>query len=593
MSGEPPESGRGQPPTDTPASVRAPNASSHVFISYASQDVAIADGVVKTLEGHGFKCWIAPRDVKAGALYADAIVRAIRGAKAFVLVLSESAIDSSHVGKEVERASSKKRPIIALRVDAAPLTPALEYFLSESQWVEARAENMEAAYSRLIDAIREPEQTGPAFRPNVPSGVAAATASAANPKSRRNRNLLLAGIAFIGAVVVALLADKFWLEKHVATEQPMTTAAKVVSDKSIAVLPFTDMSEKKDQEYFADGMAEEVLDLLAKIPSLTVIGRTSSFQFKGKNADLRTIGAQLNAAHVLEGSVRKSGDEVRVTAQLINTRTGTHEWSETYDQRFGDVLKMQDEIATGLVRALQVTVGADEQQSPPNLKSAEAYDLYLRGWHAFDRLDDAGLETAVGYFQQALELDPSFIRAAEWLALARELLPEAGFVPPRENFERARASVERALKLNPRSALMHSLLAVIHALYDWDWAAASDESKRALALEPRNPVVLTNVGQVEEALGQWDEATRLFTASLALDPLSTPAHFELGLVRLCTGRLSEAEAEFRQVLKITHLPWLDTPGRGSAGGSACGNATGWLYARRRTCDGVSRDGAQR
>jgi TolB-like protein len=383
MSGEPPESGRGQPPTDTPASVRAPNASSHVFISYASQDVAIADGVVKTLEGHGFKCWIAPRDVKAGALYADAIVRAIRGAKAFVLVLSESAIDSSHVGKEVERASSKKRPIIALRVDAAPLTPALEYFLSESQWVEARAENMEAAYSRLIDAIREPEQTGPAFRPNVPSGVAAATASAANPKSRRNRNLLLAGIAFIGAVVVALLADKFWLEKHVATEQPMTTAAKVVSDKSIAVLPFTDMSEKKDQEYFADGMAEEVLDLLAKIPSLTVIGRTSSFQFKGKNADLRTIGAQLNAAHVLEGSVRKSGDEVRVTAQLINTRTGTHEWSETYDQRFGDVLKMQDEIATGLVRALQVTVGADEQQSPPNLKKCRGLRSLFAGAACF------------------------------------------------------------------------------------------------------------------------------------------------------------------------------------------------------------------
>src|SRR6266513_2028686 len=164
---------------DGKASGRAPA----VFISYASQDAAVAAALVEALERQGIACWIAPRDVRAGALYADAIVRAISGAKAFVLVLSESAIASSHVSKEIERASSKKRPIIALRIDAAPLTPALEYFLSESQWVEAQGGNIDAAYVKLIDAIRDPVRTAPRNTPAVPLEVSAATARAAHPKS--------------------------------------------------------------------------------------------------------------------------------------------------------------------------------------------------------------------------------------------------------------------------------------------------------------------------------------------------------------------------------------------------------------------------
>jgi hypothetical protein len=303
MSGEAPESGTGPRPTDPPAAVQVPNASIHVFISYASQDAAVAGALVEALERHGVGCWIAPRDVKAGALYADAIARAISGAKAFVLVLSESAIASSHVGKEIERASSKKRPIIALRIDAAPLTPALEYFLSESQWVEAHPGSMEAAYAKLIDDIRDPARTAPRNTPAVPLEVSAATPRAAHPKLRFNWILLAAGAVF---VVAALLVYKFWISSHVAQEKPVATtslapAASVpvqptLSEKSIAVLPFTDMSADKDQEYFADGLSEEILNLLATVPTLRVIGRTSSFQFKGKNDDLRAIGAKLSAA---------------------------------------------------------------------------------------------------------------------------------------------------------------------------------------------------------------------------------------------------------------------------------------------------------
>jgi TolB-like protein/lipopolysaccharide biosynthesis regulator YciM len=374
--------------------------------------------------------------------------------------------------------------------------------------------------------------------------------SAAQPKGRSNWILIATVLAIVAAAVAALLAGKFSPAKYVAAEQPKTSATSVVGDKSIAVLPFTDMSEKKDQEYFADGMAEEILDLLAKIPGLTVIGRTSSFQFKGKNEDLRTIGSTLGATYVVEGSVRKAGERLRVTAQLIDAQNGSHLWSETYNEDAGDVLKVQDQIATGLVRALQVTVRADDLQSQPKVKDAKAYDLYLRGRHAMDRFDKDGFESAAGYFQQALEIDPSLIRAAEWLGAAHEFMAEWGFVPVREGYEQARKSVGRALTLDPRSGLAHSLMCTIH-LHGWDWAAAIEECNRALELEPRNPQVLGYAGQAHTDLGQWDEAARLTAASIALDPLFAGWHDLLAIVRDRTDRLADAGAERRKVLEIS------------------------------------------
>lgn len=518
-------------PADEPAGLAR-----RVFISYASHDVEAAQKVCSALEAASLPCWMAPRDVKPGAQYADAIVRAINEAKALVLVLSASAMTSSHVGREVERAASKHKQLIAFRIDAAALNPALEYFLGESQWIDVPALGMPSALTKLAEAVGQGSAT-----------PAQQTSTIARP-GRSKKRIAIAAAILVCVAVAAAMGQHYWSLNHRATP---SSAAPSITDNSIAVLPFADMSEKRDQEYFADGMAEEVLDLLAKVPGMRVIGRTSSFQFKGKNEDLRTIGNTLGAAYLVEGSVRKSGERLRVTAQLIAAQNGSHLWSETYDDDVSDVLKIQDRIAAGLVRALQVTIGADDLQSQPAVKNAEAYDLYLRGRHAMDTLEEAGLESAVGYYQQALELDPSFTRAAEWLANAQESLPEMGFVPPREGYERARASVERALALSPNSGALHSVMALIHTIYDWDWSAAEAEGKRALTLDPRNPLVLTNVGQVYVGLGQWDEAVRLFGASLAVDPLSPPAHFLLAEVRGITGRLPEAEAEYRKVLEIS------------------------------------------
>jgi TolB-like protein len=355
--------------------------------------------------------------------------------------------------------------------------------------------------------------------------------------------VVVAAAVLAGMAVAVGVGIHFWPMKG--------PAAAAVSDKSIAVLPFTDMSQNKDQEYFADGMAEEVLDLLTKVPGIRVIGRTSSFQFKDKGGDLRSISRTLGAIYIIEGSVRKSGDRLRVTAQLIGAADGSHLWSQTYDEKSGDVLRIQDRIAAGIVRALQVTVGADGLQDRPALKSADAYDLYLRGRHEMDRFDKTGFETAAGYFQQALEIDPSLVRAAEWLAAAQEFMAEWGFVPAREGYEVTRASLERALKLDPRSGLAHSLMCTVHAIYDWDSTAAVKECKLALALEPRNPQVLGYAGQIQAVVGHWDEAARLTTASIGLDPLFAGWHDLLAIIRDRTGHLTEAEVERRRTLDIS------------------------------------------
>jgi TolB-like protein len=323
-----------------------------------------------------------------------------------------------------------------------------------------------------------------------------------------------------------------------------------VKDKSIAVLPFADMSEKRDQEYFAGGMAEEIVDLLVKIPGLKVIGRTSSSQFKGRNEDLRTIGAKLGVAYVLDGSVRKSGDRVRVTAQLIDVSDGSHRWSGSYDRDLVDALRVQDEISLGLVRALQLSMGADEPRAPPTLKSVEGYSLYLRGRLAFNRYDEQGFDQAASYFRQSMDLDPESALAPAWIAAVCHTQAAFWLVPPDVAYADARRYAERALSLDPRSALAMAILGVVQIWHDWDWAAGAAELDRALALAPGNARILMFHNFAPLALGQWGAAIRDLNASLALDPLFPAGYMLLGRNHLGAGHWSDAEAAFKRALDI-------------------------------------------
>jgi adenylate cyclase len=527
-----------------------------VFISYASNDAAAAAALVDALERHGIPCWIAPRNVKAGALYADAIVRAISGARAFVLVLSESAIASSHVSKEIERASSKKRPIIALRIDGAPLTPALEYFLSESQWVEAQAGNTDAAYIRLIDAIREPTQTAPQSPVVVAAATPAGTASVAHPESRGNRILLASALVVVALALAALLADKIWLSRHVTTgesiarETPsLASTGPTISDKSVAVLPFIDMSEKKDEEYFADGMAEEIIDLLVKVPELKVSARTSSFYFKGKSTKIPEIAAELGVAHVLEGSVRKSGSHLRVTAQLVSADTGYHLWSETYDRQLEDVFKTQDEIADAVVAALKLKLAPGQQSTSSHRTSnPDAYNQYLLGRQFFEGFNLDGFRRAVDSYRKAIQLDPNYAAAYAELAISEFYV--ANNSGDTTEKQQALATADKAVALAPNEADGYAVRGFLRFIFAWDWTGAQSDFAKALALNPGDNRFQRRYGALLGTLGRLPESIVVLKKATELDPLSSLTWTVFGSYLIANRQFAAADAALRRALEI-------------------------------------------
>jgi TolB-like protein len=522
-----------------------------LFISYASHDVVSAQKACSALEAAGFPCWMAPRDVNPGAQYADAIVRAINDSQAVVLVLSASAVASSHVRREVERAASKQKQIIAFRLDAEPLSPALEYFLGESQWIDVPALGMPAALAKLVEAVGQRSvgsaQAIPVGKPRVVT-------------ADMGKRLIVAAAAVIAVGVVVAMVRHSWRPSPGPVQTAAVSASNgpqvntppgaPISDRSIAVLPFADMSEKKDQEYFADGMAEEILDLLAKIPGLTVIGRTSSFQFKSKSEDLRTIGARLGAAFVVEGSVRRAGPRIRVTAQLIDARSGAHRWSESYDRDFGDILVLQDEIATGIARALQLSVDAGDSAAQRQSPNPEAYALYLRGLLAQDQQSAEKLYEAVGDFEQALALSPAFLRAAEALARAHV---DQGFdeaMLSRDAWQGAREAAHRTVRIDSDSPTAHAVLGLVHAEDEFDWNAAEAEFNQALALNPRDPAALSYGAIIAGARGLTPESLRLFNASLAVDPLNPYTQQHLAQMLFAAGNFVDAQSALQKSIAI-------------------------------------------
>jgi TolB-like protein/Flp pilus assembly protein TadD len=529
---------------ERPAS--APSGAPEVFVSYASPDSAVADEIVATLERQGVKCWIAPRDVTPGAHYADSIMSGINGAKALVLVLSDAALLSAHVGKEVERASSKGRPIIAVRTGTAPLPPAYEYFLSESQWIEVGTGGVSAVARKLVEAVRFHLDPAGAGESRVPSQLSFPRHAAARPRKRWAWAAVAAAALLVGGMATLMVNDT-WRSTILARMHPAATA---ISAKSIAVLPFADMSEGRNQEYFADGMAEEIIDLLASIPGLSVVGRTSSFQFKGKSDDLRAIGESLGAAYVVEGSVRTSGARIRVTAQLIDTRTGTHRWSQSYDRNVGDVLALENDIATNIARTLQLAVAADDLRPVRQLPSAEAYTLYLRSRSALDRLDES-LMNAPADLEQALELDASFVQAAEALALVHAELAVNSGAPSTVAWGLAKEAAQKALRLDPHSVRAHAVLGLALAEQEFRWDEADRELEAALSRNPRDSLVLEFAARVACHRGRYDDAMRRINTALALDPLNSYLYNTKGVIEFLGGDLQGAERTLRRVIALS------------------------------------------
>lgn len=362
----------------------------------------------------------------------------------------------------------------------------------------------------------------------------------------------------------------FWRYQHMsaAPESPSvaqsatsTITAVATTDRSIAVLPFVNMSPDKEQEYFADGISEELLNLLAQTPELRVIARTSSFSFKGKEADIAEIAKKLNVAHVLEGSVRRSGEKIRITAQLIRTSDSSHLWSQSYDRELTDVFAVQDEIASAVVRQLRTTL-LSGQPSPPGGAHAgsartaidpEAYELYLRGRYEMWSWNKDNLARAEALFERAVQHDPSFGDAWASLAETAVLRHEIHQVRDREAaYARATDAARHALASAPTSAEGHAALS--HILWhERRWRLAEEEASRAVALNPSSAMGHEWLGMALTALGRLEEANAAFKQALALDPLSQTYYANAAAVLVNLGRYGDAESLMQRAVQLGEL----------------------------------------
>jgi adenylate cyclase len=452
-----------------------------VFLSYAAADKAIALEVVKGLEEHGIRCWVAPRDIPAGSEYGEQIIEAVKGCRIFVVIFSGSANASPHVRREVERAVSAEKIILPFRIENVEPTGAMEYALGNTHWLDALSRPVGPHVATLVATARRMLGTGGLQEP--PAGLV--PAGAARP--------------------------------------------------SIVVLPFNNMSGDPEQEYFSDGITEDIITDLSKVSGLFVIARNTAFTYKGKKLKAHEISAELGVSFVLEGSVRKAGSRVRVTGQLIDGKDGGHVWADRYDRDLTDIFAIQDEITHAIVEQLKVKLLPQEKKSigQAQTDSVEAYTYYLRGRQFFHRHSKSYYQMARRMFAKAVELDPMYARAYAGIAdcdsflfvhyhadvalesilatSARALELEAGLAEAHasralalslvKRNEEAAAEFERAIRLGPNSFEAHYFYA--RACYTENKLdRAAELFERAAEIKPDDYQALAILMQVYRALGR-------------------------------------------------------------------------------------------
>ena len=323
----------------------------------------------------------------------------------------------------------------------------------------------------------------------------------------------------------------------------------VTTEKSIAVLPFVNMSSDKDQEYFSDGLSEELLNLLSRISGLKVIGRTSSFSFKDKNEDLRVIGEKLGVANILEGSVQKENNRIRVTAQLIRAADGSQLWSERYERDLEGIFKLQDEIAGAVVKQLKLKLLVTTSNQASSTTNTEVYNLILQGNYFAEKRDKQNLGKALGFYFMALALDS--LNARTWAELAKCYSLQSNWdqMDWNQGFEKARQAAIRSIALDSDQAVAHYVLGVVK-MHDLDWDEADAEHKKALRLEPGNTDFLRSMGNLYRCIGRFDEGILLSKQALALDPVKPISYYSLGMLMYYANRPEESISSFSKTLEL-------------------------------------------
>ena len=551
-------------------------ASHAVFLSYASQDAQAAQRICEALRAAGIEVWFDQSELRGGDAWDTSIRKQIKTCALFLPVISHTTHDRVEGYFRLEWKLGVDRSHL-ISADQAFLLPVViddtrdddervpERF-REVQWTRLPGGVTPAAFVERVRRLLSAESSP---GPGTDSAGAHGTAAPATRKPVlpwwRSKTALLATVAVFIVALGYLVASRVVPSKRGtevgAAQAPATQSAPVIAfnppPHSIAVLPFADLSEKRDQEYFSDGLAEELLDLLTKTRELQVTARTSSFYYKGKQVTVPEIARTLRVAHVLEGSVRKSGNAVRVTTELIRASDGVRLWSETYDRNLDDVFRVQDDIASAVVKALRIRLLPSEQAANlPRAANSEAYYQYLLGRGLQSRGRD-GWPLALLAYRKAIALDPGYAPAYAKLAIAENFVADAA--NDEAGFRRAVDAAERAVALAPGIPDGYAARAFMRYTYLWDWKGAGDDLDIALTLEPNDATVQRRYGDLLYTLGRLPEAIAATQKSTEADPLSAPGWTSLGLYLYSSGDMRGARHALERSFEInpdsTYIRW--------------------------------------
>ena len=401
------------------------------------------------------------------------------------------------------------------------------------------------AYEMTPDGLRRDSGIGPN------EGIA-------NQTARRLDRLTIVMLAIVaGIVILDRLVPKTIISPQETMEQAAPDGGRITDSRqddrpSVAVMPFVNVSDDASNEYFSDGISEELLNALVGITNLRVPSRTSSFTFKGSDKRLDEIGRELNVEHILEGSVRKAGDRIRVTAQLVEVSTDTRIWTQTYTRTLVDIFAVQNEIAQAIVNALQLTLSGVESErlEAHSTDNVEAYDKYLVGRYAWNQRTVDSIRTAIRNFKEAIALDPAFDQAWAALADAYVQMPEYDVASRAEFVPLAREAIKRALEINPDSAHALATSGYFKAYYDYDWTGALADLERAIEIEPDYATGRHYFGDVLNTLGDLDKGLEQLAIARELDPLSVAIRHVPGYMCLWNFRFKEAEAHYRDSMAL-------------------------------------------
>jgi len=543
-----------------------------VFLSYASQDAEAAQKICEALRAAGIEVWFDRSELRGGDAWDRQIRKQIHECALFVPVISVHS-DARHEGYfrrewrlAVERAGDMAEDVAFLLPVVIDNTPdaiaRVPDRFREVQWSRLPGGEAPPAFVERVQRLLSPAPATTRPLTSIGSSVTRET----NEPVRASRSRVTRPV-IVAVIVVASLGywalDRF--SKHMAsppvasasptTTTPTTAAAFAPPLHSVAVLPFVNMSGDKEQEYFSDGLTEEILNSLARIDELQVSARTSSFSFQGEHADIATVAHKLNVRAVLEGSVRRSGQTVRITAQLINAVTGFHLWSETYDRDLGDILKLQTEIANAVASALKVTLLGDEAAKIQigGTHSPSAFDAYLRGSKDYQNRHAAEeVRAAIAAYTEAIRLDPNYAlafaaRSLAFFELGNWWTTESAAW--HEAYDKAQSDAQKAIALAPDLGEGHLALAEAHSAR-LEFAHALEEYERAVALAPGKAEVFEEYSDFAGAMGRFDAGIAAARRTVLLDPLNPHSHAALATALSWARRDLEAKAAFQDALAL-------------------------------------------